>query len=314
MFVAFGHWEIAMNLTQNRFLFRLPGVLSFVSVACMATSAAAEFPLILKNPDTRTVRVTLQTDDSNCYEGSPPLGEVMELPPGGQYRMNLSRVQGHGCNGRQGEFTLQFNPAPPNRSQQHFDFSNDDSLNLTGGRPNVYPGTLSGKNPGDRSYTYTLYKPAAIIAGKAVGSWRNVCQQICNNSTAISKSITKTTERTESEDVTRAVSVSLEAGVEFEGMSASTSVTMSEEKRIGRSMSQSLARGETFSDTRNYVFTPEQMRDFNIFAVWQWVARTTLSDGSTFTVGSNEVTCTRDARPPTYLPGSPEDLKACRGQ
>jgi hypothetical protein len=64
--------EIAMNVTQTRFLFRLPGMLSFVSVACMATSAAAEFPLILKNLDTHPVQATLQRDDNNCYEGSPP--------------------------------------------------------------------------------------------------------------------------------------------------------------------------------------------------------------------------------------------------
>jgi hypothetical protein len=238
----------------------------------------------------------------------------MNVPPGGKYTMHLSRVGGHGCNGKQGEFTLQFNPAPPDRSQQHFDFSNDDELGLTGGRANPYPGQLSGKNPSDGSYTYTLYKRDAIVAGKAVGSWKSVCQQICNNSVAIGKSIFNTSETTRSEDVTRAVSISLEAGVDFEGLSAKTSVTASEEKRIGQSMSESVARGETFSDTRNYIFTPEQMRDLNIFAVWQWIATTPLSDGSTFTVGSNQVTCTRDARAPAYLPGSPEDLKACRGQ
>ncbi len=293
--------------------FYLPGVLGFVSAACFATGAAAEFPLYLKNDGTEAVRVTLLTEDHNCYEGQPALGEVMDVQPGKPYKMILSRVQGHGCNGRQGEFTLEFNPAPDSKNRRHFDFSNDDGLGLTGNRPNNYPGVLSGKNPADGSYTYTLYVPPKVTAGQAAGSWKKICQQICNNSEAMSRSITKTTETTQSREVINAVAISLEAGVKIEGMGAKTSVTQSEEKRIGHSMSVAVANGEISTDTRNYVFSPEQMKSLNIFAVWQWVATTPLSDGSIFTIGGKELTCTPDDQPPTYLPGSPQDLKACRG-
>lgn len=276
-----------------------------------ASTAYAAFPLILKNNDSIAIRATLSTDDNNCYEGSPPLGEIMDIPPHGQYRMVLSRVGGHGCDGRQGEFTVTFKPAPPGKTDQHFDFSNDNELELTPGRANPYPGRLV-KN-GDGSYTYAMYARPAITAGPVIGRWSLICQSICSNSAAVSQSITKTSETSENEEVTRAVAVSLEGGVEFKGISAKTSVTMSEEKKIGHSMSESLTNGETFTETRNFVFTPEQMKSLNIFAVWQWVASAPLSDGHVFTLGSNKVTCTPDAQPPSYLPGSPEDLRACRG-
>jgi hypothetical protein len=267
--------------------------------------------LMIVNPGAVPLSVTLMNDRYNCYEGRPPIGEVMDLPAGGRYEMTLARVQGHGCDGKQGEIALQFSPSPAGRSVQHLDFDNDGGLELQRGWPNEYPGKLV-RNP-DGGYQYIVWRRPAVTAERSVGYWRLVCQQICNNTQAMSRSVTRTTEHREDKETINAVSMSLEAGIEFEGLGAKSSFTVSQEKRIGQSMSESLQRGETFTDTRNYVFTPEQMLQYHIFAVWQWVARTPLSDGSTFIIGSNKLTCTPDAQRPAYLPGSPQDLRACRG-
>jgi hypothetical protein len=56
------------------------------------------------------------------------------------------------------------------------------------------------------------------------------------------------------------------------------------------------------------------MRDLNIFALWQWIAETKLSTGEIVTVRSPKITCTPDANSPQYLPGMPQDLKACRNR
>jgi hypothetical protein len=284
--------------------------MGLLGAACVPTGAAAQVFLTLSNVDTQIINVTLLDEDHNCYEGSPPYGEVMVLPPGGKYTMKLYHVRGHGCDGKQGEFALRFSPAPQYRNTQHFDFDNGCSLQLTGGRANPYPGTLIGANC---IYLYTLFKPETITAQPSVGSWRLVCQQICNNTTAIGRSVTNTTQTTDSEEVKKAVSASLQAGVSLEGVTVKDTFTVSREKTVGHTMSVSVSNGETFSDTRNYVFTPEQMIAYNIFAVWQWVATTPLSDGGVFTVGSNMVTCTPPGvAKPDYLPGSAEDQVACR--
>jgi len=49
----------------------------------------------------------------------------------------------------------------------------------------------------------------------------------------------------------------------------------------------------------------------NIFTVWRWVAVNTMSDGSTVIINSRKYTCRPNAEPPTYLPGSPEDIQSC---
>jgi hypothetical protein len=56
------------------------------------------------------------------------------------------------------------------------------------------------------------------------------------------------------------------------------------------------------------------MRDLKIHVIWQWVADTHYSVGSTDTtdtIRSRSFTCTPNGDAPKYLPNSPEDVKAC---
>jgi hypothetical protein len=272
------------------------------------------FDLYIKNVDAMPVTITLLNDKNNCYEGDVPLGQIWEnLAPGKQVKIRLARVQGHGCDGRQGEFELEFKPGVGVNTNQHFDFDNSGGLELSSGHPNQYPGQLSGKSPRDGSYTYTTFRQPEITSGRAVGKWLLLCQQVCNYSAQDARTSSQTTTKTYTDEEKRAIKASLESGLEFKGVgSAKSKIEASYEKTIGHSMSESFERGETFTDTRNYVYTPEQMRTYNVFAMWQWIAETYLSNGEIITVRSPKITCTPDDNPPTYLPGSPEDLRACR--
>lgn len=297
---------------------RLAGIV-FAGTAVFSNQAMAAnriFDLYIENSDSKPVTITISSEDNNCYEGTPGVGEVFQnVIPKGRVKITLARVQGHGCNGKQGEFSLVFDPGVGVKTIQHFDFDNDGGLELTPGRVKVYPGTLSPKNPKDGSYTYSTFKTPDVTAGAARGSWIPICQGICNSSHATSISNEFTEETRKSTETVRAITTSLEAGVKFEGAgSVKSKVSTTLETRVGHEMAQSVKRGETNTDTSNYVFTPEQMTSLNIFAIWQWVATTDLSNDQQVVVRSNKFTCTPDGEPPTYYPGSPQDIGACRGK
>jgi hypothetical protein len=277
------------------------------------------FPLNLRNNNSQPVQVTLLDTDSNCYEGSPPLGENFTIDAHSSYRMTLARVQGHGCNGNQGEFTLRVKPGTGDNGEKtdvHLDFDNGGGLEITPGKPNVYPGTLSAKDPGDQSYTFSMVRIPDVKADAARGSWTLICEGICNRSVAetISNEVRNETKMTD--QVRDAIATSLEAGVNFKAISASAKVEMTHERTVGHEMSQSFMRGETNTDTSNFIFTQDDMDRYNIDSVWQWIATTVVKDDTgrrveVAVVRSNKFTCTPDGDAPTYYPGDPKHLKAC---
>jgi hypothetical protein len=293
----------------------LPTTLCVSLLLAVGSAQAANriFNLHLKNIDSQPITFKILTTGHNCYQGSPGLGQIFEnVAPGKHVTIRLARVQGHGCNGEQGQFEVEFTPGVgTNYTIQHFDFDNSGTLNRTS-QVNSYPGSLSAK-AADESYTYFTHQRPVVTASKAVGSWEFLCQGVCNDT--VSKEITNTTtnEKTQSRETTQAISIALQAGVNFPGGSAQTTVTASQEKKVGQSMSQSISRGETNTKGKTILFSPEQMRDLGIFAVWQWVASTRMSTGSQIIVTTDKISCTADGNPPTYLPGAIEDIEACRG-
>lgn len=171
------------------------------------------------------------------------------------------------------------------------------------------------KDDGDKTYTYVTYRlHEPITAGKSVGHWISICENVCNYQHVHTVATTSTTTKTYTDEQKTSITSSLESKIEFEGIGSLTGTITTESARtIGKQMSDSFQRGETYSDADNYVFTPEQMRDLKVFAIWQWIADTYLSNGEVATMRSRSFTCTPDANPPQYLPGSPAALKACRG-
>ena len=118
------------------------------------------------------------------------------------------------------------------------------------------------------------------------------------------------------EEDKKSMSLSVTAGITpppTGGPSGGVTWTGGMEQSIARTMNESISRGEIYADTNNYTYTPEQMQPLNIFAIWRFVATTKLINGTMITISTNEFTCTSDANPPMYLPGSSRDKGTCTG-
>ncbi len=141
-----------------------------------------------------------------------------------------------------------------------------------------------------------------------------LCQQFCKQTLKIELTSSSSTERTTSQETTPAVAVALEAGVEFGPAAASVSVTASEEQRVGSSLSESLASGTLESEEDTVELSRQEMQEPDTIAVWRWIVTTPMNDGSSANLKSIWYTCTSDANPTSYLPGSTEDRYACRAK
>jgi len=282
-------------------------------VIIISQPAVAAFPLRIFNTDSQPITITISNENYNCYEGDPPIGNSFNNVQPGEYKtIMLSRVQGHGCDGRQGEFELVFSPGYNGYTVQHFDFDNDGGLELSSGHPNVYPGRLT-RSP-DGSYTYFTARHAEITASAPAAGWALICQSICARSISYQLITTRSTEKRTSEQTRTAIEAALKSSLKFEGVGGiEGSLKTTRERTIGAEMAETLSRAESNTDTFTFNFDSSQMKAPNIFAVWQWTATTKLSDGNVATVRSNKFTCTPDGQAPNYFPGSAEDVRACRG-
>ena len=113
------------------------------------------FKLTLRNGLGRTV--VFNISPGSCYEGysnDARKERVQGRKPvatGGRFTFNVARVQGHGCDGKQGEFTV----ATSGLSEpQRFTYDNAGHLGLSN-FPDSYNGDLSEKSEYDQSYTWT---------------------------------------------------------------------------------------------------------------------------------------------------------------
>jgi hypothetical protein len=158
-----------------------------------------------------------------------------------------------------------------------------------------------------------LFPKPEITASKPVGSWKKVCQQFCDVLLRQELRNAKTNETVESRETKNAISVALEAGVEFPGAgSAKTTVTTSQERTVGSSMSTELSEESSEGKEVKVALDLETMAANDLFAVWQWVATTKLSSGEQLIIKTVQFTCTPGSDPPKYLPGSEADIRACR--
>ncbi len=289
-----------------------------VSITAWSPNAFADaFDLYVKNIDHQPVTVTLSGENNNCFEtDAKQLGEVFEnVAPGKQVLIHAWKKGGHGCNGVQGEFELVFNPGAGVKTTQHFDYDSDGNLELTNGpgHENPYPGKFTDN--GNHRYTYTTFEiPVVTAVGAPIGSWKLICEQLCNQSASHQIVKEHDTRRTFSDATTRSITASLESGLEIKDVGGiKGKIETAEAHTVGREMAEEFRNSETQIDTNNYVVTLEQMKAFNVFAIWQWIATTHLSDSTQILIGSNKFTCTSDGREPAYLPGSKDDIGACTG-
>ncbi len=119
------------------------------------------FNLSLQNGFGRTV--VFNIIPGSCYEGHNDYGIVQgekRVQAGGRYTFRVARVQGHGCNGKQGNFTVQ---TSGQKQTQRFSYDNAGHLGLLN-FPDAYNGELSEKSQYDESYTWTVKLPDSRIA------------------------------------------------------------------------------------------------------------------------------------------------------
>jgi hypothetical protein len=125
--------------------------------------------------------ITWKLNPGNCYEGNRP-GQFT-VQPGSRYEIALARVQGHGCDGKQGEFSLE--PVGSLGGEvQSFNFSNDGGLGLSN-TPKGYLTSLSTKRS-NNAYTYTVdanitHTPTTIAT--TTGNWTNPTTKLFNFTT-----------------------------------------------------------------------------------------------------------------------------------
>ena len=125
--------------------------------------------------------ITWRLNPGTCYEGTSP-GQFT-VQPNERYQIALARVQGHGCDGHQGEFNLQ--PVDSFGGEaQSFSFTDDGALGLSNA-PQSYLSLLSPKDR-NNSYTYTVdenFTHVASIAATTTGNWSNPSIKLLNFTT-----------------------------------------------------------------------------------------------------------------------------------
>ena len=112
------------------------------------------FNLNVVNNTDRTVTFIVSNNGWSCCD-SPLRTEVYgPIRPGGSVKVWIARVQGNGCDGYQGTFTLTTSDFG-NEDSQMFTFSNDGYIGVEN-TPNRFTGKLSRKSRFDGSFTYTV--------------------------------------------------------------------------------------------------------------------------------------------------------------
>ena len=285
--------------------------------------AGRTIALRIVNKEAVNISFTILKKGHNCYEPYPEglVSTSIDLKPNANYMWKFNRVQGHGCDGENGVFQVQFSwPEKANEEANgkvikdiaSFTYDNGSHLQMDSTVANPYPGTLTEQSP-----SWYLYETAGLIksitSSSAVGYWKRVCDGVCNHSSTKATAIETTSVKTLSHEEKSAISMSLTAGVKAKIYSSEFKITKSQERSIGTSMSTSFMNGETNTDASAYVFSPEQMRTMNIQAVWQWVVPIALSDGKNVLIRSKLYTCTSTSEAPTYYAQDSLSKGSCSG-
>ncbi len=135
----------------------------FLSVG-QVTAANRIFPLYLKNGLDHDV--TFKIEMGSCYQGTGHYQphKILHGPinPGKRVKLDIARVQGNGCDGKQGAFNVTTTDPRYRGSKQGFSFDNAGNLGLRY-VPDSFSGHLSPKSTRDESYTWTILKPIPTV-------------------------------------------------------------------------------------------------------------------------------------------------------
>lgn len=105
--------------------------------------------LHIKNYFAGTVSASVTDDNWNCCDSPKPGTVVGEIPQNGQASLTFCRTDGHGCNGRQGQFQISIDSK--DRIDLNFDSHGDIGITSV---PTAFFALL-GQNS-DNSYTLVV--------------------------------------------------------------------------------------------------------------------------------------------------------------
>ena len=188
-------------------------------------------------------------------------------------------------------------------------------------RPNNNTGVVVHRNHGMATRFYAVdiktdqalpsFMPSKrpVRAGKTTGYWAKACAggHSCTRKLSNSLQIMNSKEKTLSREERNSIEVSISAGVEFPGGSASTEVTSTQE--VATSEAKTIARSQDVG-VGEECEQPVDFEKFQIFALWQWVLSTSMGQRE-IQMKTCHITCTPDGNRPTYVPGSQKDIQSC---
>lgn len=125
------------------------------------------FNFITKNDSPYVMLLDVDKDNNNCLDTdfitpNPFLGQTFSVDPGQTLTAHLFRKDGHGCDGRQGQFEARpqfvINGQTQTGDYQQFSFDSAGGIGLVGAPPN-YGSQLSqsGGSGADATWTITVF-------------------------------------------------------------------------------------------------------------------------------------------------------------
>jgi hypothetical protein len=128
-------------------------------------STGFNFTVINASPYGMTLEVP--TSNSNCLDTkyiTPPnfLGETFPIPSGGEFKAHLYRKDGHGCDGREGQFQARPHFAIGSKEvagdYQLFNFDGGGAIELVAAPPNYGSQLVQPGGSGtDATWTITVF-------------------------------------------------------------------------------------------------------------------------------------------------------------
>ncbi len=155
--------------------------------------------------------------------------------------------------------------------------------------------------------------PVPLFAS-AAGKWEKVCRTVdCvftiteaktdgeggSDSTTNSRS-SKTTE-------------SISAGLEYEGFSASASLSKEETKSVTTSITRNFSESMTRTKSKTVPYSPDVREKMHIASIWQYVITNTMDRGDTVVIYTDFYGCSSNDWAPTFAPGTDQSAASCQG-
>jgi len=251
-----------------------------------------------------------------CYEPHPEGegGTEVTIEPQESYGWVVNRRQGHGCDGRNGEFTLRFLPVDKRLrnvgSRVCFSYTNTRALFL-GRTVHV---SCDGGNFGrlmrvdDHHYQYFIVGDYKVpTASVEYGYWKQICKDGCT-----ANAILRRGEMNRNEEIATADAL-LAKGVRLQRYQLESQADFDEMMATGRAMSEQILKSHRQGTVPTLPYSNEDMGQLGIGTVWQWMAHVRVRDHHerSYETPSDFLACMRDDLEPVIYPTDPEVERSC---